>query len=98
MYLIHIGKNTLTRIHYVLGEIQILKAIMKVKITKLSVKKTKNLCKQMPTCNGNIADSELDNVLKIGGFESSLGYDNVDWFVDEILTLENKMSFYLKEQ
>ena len=52
----------------------------------------------MPTCNGYNVVSELDNVLKIDGYESPLGYDNVDWFVDEILTLENKVSFYLKEQ
>ena len=97
MYLNHIGKNTLTRIHYVVGEIQVLKLIMKLKITELS-EKTKKLCKKMPTCNGYNVDSELDNVLKIGGYEFSLGYDNVDWFVDEISTLENKMCFYLKEQ
>ena len=26
-----------------------------------------------------------------------LDYDNVDWFVQEIIKLENKMAFYFKE-
>ena len=26
-----------------------------------------------------------------------MGYNNVDWFVDEVLKLENKMAFYFKK-
>ena len=39
---------------------------------------------------------ELDDVLKSGYFESPLGYDNVDWFVDEVVNLEKKMVFYFR--
>ena len=35
--------------------------------------------------------SELIDVLKSGYHESPLGYNNVDWFVDEVKNLEKKM-------
>ena len=35
----------------------------------------------------------MENVLKSGYYRSPLGYDNVDWFVDDVIKLENKMSF-----
>ena len=38
----------------------------------------------------------MDDVLKGGFYKSSLGYDNVDWFVNEIMKLENKKSFCFK--
>ena len=38
----------------------------------------------------------MEDVLKSGYYESPLGYDNVDWFVKEVLELENKMVFYFK--
>ena len=38
----------------------------------------------------------MDDVLKSGYYKSPLGYDNVDWFVDEVIKRENKMSFYFK--
>ena len=38
----------------------------------------------------------MDDVLKSGYYESPLGYDNVDWFVDEVIKLENRMAFYFK--
>ena len=34
--------------------------------------------------------------VEIGYYESSLGYDNVDWFVREVMKLEKKMVFYFK--
>ena len=40
--------------------------------------------------------SELEDVLKSGYHISPLGYKNVDWFVDEVIKLENKMAFYFK--
>ena len=46
--------------------------------------------------NGYHIVSELENVEKSGYFKSPLGYDNVDWFVGEIIKLENKMVFYFK--
>ena len=36
------------------------------------------------------------DVLESGYYDSPLGYDNVDWFVKEVIKLENKMAFYFK--
>ena len=47
--------------------------------------------------NGYHIISELEDVLESGYYESPLGYDNIDWFVKEIIRLENKMAFYFKE-
>ena len=58
--------------------------------------KTTNIYKQNPVLNGYHIISELENVLKSGYHKSPLGYDNVDWFVDEVIKLENKMAFYFK--
>ena len=38
----------------------------------------------------------MENVLESGYYESPLGYDNVDWFVNEVIKLENKMVFFFK--
>ena len=35
----------------------------------------------------------MNDVLKSGYYESPLGYDNVDWFDNEVIKLENKMAF-----
>ena len=59
--------------------------------------KTTNIYKQKPVLNGYYIISELNDVLESGYYESPLGYDNVDWFVQEIIKLENKMAFYFKE-
>ena len=58
--------------------------------------KTIIIYKQNPILNGYHIISELEDVLKSDYFKSPLGYDNVDWFVDEIIKLENKMAFYFK--
>ena len=39
----------------------------------------------------------MNDVLKSDYYESSLSYDNIDWFVKEVIKLENKMTFYFKE-
>ena len=54
---------------------------------------TTNIYKQNPILNGYEKVSELEDVLKSGYYESPLGYDNVDWFVDEVINLETKMNF-----
>ena len=46
--------------------------------------------------NGYYLISELENVLEIGYYESHLGYDNVDWFVKEVIKIKNKMSLWFK--
>ena len=58
--------------------------------------KTTNIYKQKPVLNGYYIISELNDVLESGYYESPLGYDNVDWFVKEVIKLENKMAFYFK--
>ena len=35
-------------------------------------------------------------VLKSGYYQSPLGYENVDWYLNEIIKLENKMNFSSK--
>ena len=59
--------------------------------------KTTNIYKQNPVLNGYRIESELEGVLQSGYYKSPLGYDNVDWFVGEVLKLENKMAFFLKK-
>ena len=58
--------------------------------------KTTNFYKQNPVLNGYHIVSELEDALKSDYYKSLLGYDNVDWFVDEVIKLENKMAFYFK--
>ena len=58
--------------------------------------KTTNIYKQNPVLNGYHIVSELEDILKSDYYKSPLGYNNVDWFVDEIIKLENKMAFYFK--
>ena len=58
--------------------------------------KTTNIYKQNPVLNAFHIVSELEDVLKSGYHKSLLGYNNVDWFVNEVIKLENKMGFYFK--
>ena len=46
--------------------------------------------------NGYHIVSELEDVLKSDYYKSPLGYNNVDWFVDEVIKFENKMAFSFK--
>ena len=58
--------------------------------------KTTNIYKQEPVCNGYYIESDLEDVLKSGYYKSPLGHENVNWFVDELIKLENKMNFWFK--
>ena len=58
--------------------------------------KTTNIYKQNPVLNGYHIVSELEDVLKSDYYKSPLGYDSVDWFVDEVIKIENKTAFYFK--
>ena len=58
--------------------------------------KTTNIYKQNPLLNGYPIESEINDVSKNGNYEPPSGYDNVDWFVNEVIKLENKTFFYLK--
>ena len=55
-----------------------------------------NIYKQNPVLNGYQVVSELDDILKTGPYDSPLGYNNVDWFVNEVNKLENKLAFFFK--
>ena len=57
---------------------------------------TTNIYKQNPVLNGYHIETELEDVLKSGYHKSSLGYNNVHWFVNEVIKLEHKMAFYFK--
>ena len=58
--------------------------------------KTTNIYNQNAVCNGYYIVSELNDILKSGYYHSPLDYNNVDWFVNEMIKLENKMNFYFK--
>ena len=58
--------------------------------------KTTKIYKQEPVCNGYYIKSELEDVLKSEYYKSLLGHENVNWFVHEIIKLENKMNFWFK--
>ena len=47
--------------------------------------KTTNIYEQNPILNGYRVDSQLDDVLNSGYYESPLGYNNVDWSVEEVI-------------
>ena len=51
--------------------------------------KTTNIYKQNPVFNGYRTISELEDVLKSGYHKSPLGYNNVNWFVNEVTKLKN---------
>ena len=58
--------------------------------------KTTNIYKQNPVLNGYEIVTELEDVLKSGYYKSPLGYDNADSFVDEVIKLKNRVTFYFK--
>ena len=59
--------------------------------------KTTNILKQNPIDNGYHIEFEMEGTLKSGYHKSPLGYNNVEWFVNEVIKLENKMTFYFKD-
>ena len=60
------------------------------------VNRTTNIYKQNPVPNGYHIIFELEDVLESGYYKSPLAYDNVDWFINEVIKLENKMAFYFR--
>ena len=58
--------------------------------------KTTDVYKQNPILNGYHIISELDAILKGGYYESLLGYDKVDWYVNEVTKLEKEWFSILK--
>ena len=66
------------------------------KDTSIVGNKTTNVYKQNPVLNGYRIESELEDILQSGYHKSPLGYKNVDWFVNEVIKLENNLAFYFK--
>ena len=60
--------------------------------------KTNKVYKQNPVLNGYHIEYELEDILKSEYYKSPLSYNNVDWFVNEVIKLENKMTFYFKKE
>ena len=58
--------------------------------------KTTIIYRQNPVNNGCRIVSELEDLLQDGYYESASGYDNVNWFVNVVTKLEDKMAFYFK--
>ena len=58
--------------------------------------KTTNIYKQNLVLNDYHIESELIDILHSGYHKFPLGYNNVDWFVNEVIKLENEKAFYLK--
>ena len=58
--------------------------------------KTTKIYKQNPVVNGYHIISELEDILTSGYHKSPLGYIIKDWFVNEVIKLENKMAFCFK--
>ena len=63
---------------------------------RLSSFETTKIYQQNPECNGYHKKCDLNVVLKRGYYVSVLGYKSVDWFVDAIVKLESKMTFYFE--
>ena len=55
--------------------------------------KTINIYKQILVCNGYRTVSEIEDAFKSEYDKSPLGYDNVDWFVNEVKKIRKKNGF-----
>ena len=58
--------------------------------------KTTNIYKQNPVLYGYHIKSESEDVLQSSYYKSPLGYNNVDWLVDEVTKIKEKMASYFK--
>ena len=59
--------------------------------------KLTKIYKQNPVCQSYhcyYIGSELNDVIQSGYYSSNLEYDIIGWFLDGVLTLENKKAFY----
>ena len=59
--------------------------------------KTTKIYKKNPVPIGYHIEVELDGVLQSSYYRSPLGYDSLDWFVNEVKKLEKKRAFYFKK-
>ena len=61
------------------------------------VDKTTNIYLKNPILNGYEIVSELEDVLQSGYHKYPLGYNNADWFVNEVIKLEKNWLSVLKK-
>ena len=59
--------------------------------------KTSNTYKQNHVLNGYFVISELEDVLESGYYKFPLGKNNVDWFINQVIIIENKRAFCFKK-
>ena len=59
--------------------------------------KATKIYKQNPILNGFHILSELENVSESGYFESPLGYDDIDWYVNEFIKNRKQDEILLSE-
>ena len=73
---------------------QIVKAVYEKDNSSIG-KKTIQIFKQNPVPNGYHIISETSDVLESGYYESPLGYNYVDLFLNKLIKLEKKKNFWL---
>ena len=68
---------------------------MKLKTAKL-FNETTNINERRPMMNRYYLSSELNDVLQSGCYKSPLGYNNIGWYIDEVIKLEKEKAVYFK--
>ena len=94
--LICFRRNNFIRILYVFGYMQSLKLIRKLILMVYVIKQLILTNKVRYVKDRFHIVSEIDDVLKSGVYESPLGYDIADSFVDDVIKLEIKTAFYFR--
>ena len=79
----YIGKNNSIRIHNFLEFMQTLNLIRQNDSSCVR-NKTTNFYEQNPIIIGYYKNSEFNDVLQCFYYESLSGYENLDWFLDEV--------------
>ena len=92
---IFIGKNIFIAIHFYSKIFADFEADNEKDDSSVS-NKTTNIYKQNPVLNGYEIISDLQDVFKSGHYKSPLGNNNVEWFDNQVMKLENKLAFYFK--
>ena len=60
--------------------------------------KTIDVCKQIPTCNGFYVINKIKNLpIEMDYYKSTLGNNNVEWFLNKINNIEFQMSEFFKQ-
>ena len=89
---IHTGKKTFIEFYFIL-RFSDFEVHNDIDNCNKACEKTK-LQKQNLLCNEFHKISELSDLFQSGYCESPIGHKSADWFANEIIKLENKLSFY----